>query len=167
MFLLKTPDMFTNLPSARTALLKIDQINQIKMLLAPLLRQQISGRFVNCRLHINQLSLCQSSLLPLFLLKFCYRGKVHTNMCEPKVCSANRKLIFGFIFGSAIADGERSHWGRSRRFNGSAAALETRSDKVALARKNVFFTGFPVFKAARGGTDNKRGSSRTVLHEGE
>ena len=29
------------------------------------------------------------------------RVKVHTNMCEPKVCSANRKLIFGFIFGSA------------------------------------------------------------------
>ena len=34
------------------------------------------------------------------------RVKVHTNMCEPKVCSANRKLIFGFIFGSATSDGE-------------------------------------------------------------
>ena len=34
------------------------------------------------------------------------RVKVHTNKCEPKVCSVNRKLIFGFTFGLASSDGE-------------------------------------------------------------
>ena len=52
-------------------------------------------------------------------------------------------------------------------FGGNSVALESQSDKVAFGRKNVFFTGLLVFKAVRGGTDNERGSSRTVLHEGE
>ena len=52
-------------------------------------------------------------------------------------------------------------------FGGSSVALESQSDKVALVRKNICFTGLPVFKAVRGGTDNQRGSSRTVLHEVE
>ena len=58
---------------------------------------------------------------------------------EPKVRSANRKLIFGFIFGSANSDGEAAG-DVQEDFGGNAVALESQSDKVALARKNVFFT---------------------------
>ena len=63
-------------------------------------------------------------------------------MCEPKVCkvcSANRKLIFGFTFGSASSDGEATG-DVQEDFGGNPVALESQSDKVALARKNVFFT---------------------------
>ena len=93
------------------------------------------------------------------------RVKVHTNMCEPKVSSANRKLIFGFIFGSASSDGEAT--GDFQDFGGNPVALESQSDKVVLARKNVSFHLGLLCKAVRGGTDHQRGSSRTVLHEGE
>ena len=49
-----------------------------------------------------------------------------------------------------------------------AETLLLSSDKVALARKNVFFT-LACFarQTIAGGTDNQRSSSRTVLHEGE
>ena len=40
---------------------------------------------------------------------------VHTNMCEPKVCSTNRKLIFRFHFRFGQFRW-RSDWGLSRRF---------------------------------------------------
>ena len=86
-------------------------------------------------------------------------------MCEPKVCSANRKLIFGFIFGSASSDGEATG-DFQEDFGGNPVAFESQSDKVVLARKNVSFYLGLLCKAVRGGTDN-RGSSRTVLHEGE
>ena len=66
------------------------------------------------------------------------RVKEHTNMCQPKVCSANRKLIFGFIFDSASSDGEATR-DVQEDFGGSPVALESQSDKVTLARKNVFF----------------------------
>ena len=66
------------------------------------------------------------------------RVKVHTNMCEPKVCSANRKLIFGLIFDSASSDGEATR-DVQEDFGGSPVALESQSDKVTLARKIVFF----------------------------
>ena len=59
-------------------------------------------------------------------------------MCEPKVCSANRKLIFGFIFGSASSDGEVTG-DFQEDFGGNPVALQSQSDKVVLARKNVFF----------------------------
>ena len=59
-------------------------------------------------------------------------------MCEPKVCFANRKLIFGFIFGSASSDGEATG-DFQEAFGGNPVALESQSDKVVLARKNVFF----------------------------
>ena len=67
--------------------------------------------------------------------------KEHTNMCKPKVCSANRKLIFGLIFGSAGSDGEATV-DVQEDFGGNPVALESQSYKVtvALARKNVFFT---------------------------
>ena len=55
-------------------------------------------------------------------------------MCEPKVCSANRKLIFG----SASSDGEATG-DFQEDFGGNPVALESQSDKVVLARKNVFF----------------------------
>ena len=58
-------------------------------------------------------------------------------MCEPKVCSANRKLIFGFIFGSASSDGEATG-DFQEDFGGNPVALESQSDKVVLARKKVF-----------------------------
>ena len=85
-------------------------------------------------------------------------------MCEPKVCSANRKLIFGFIFDSASSDGEVTG-DVQEDFGGIPVALglESQSDKVTLARKNVFFYLGLLCKAGRGGTDNRRGSSRTVL----
>ena len=51
------------------------------------------------------------------------RVKVHTNMCEPKVCSANRKLIFGFIFGSASSDDEATG-DVPEDFGGNPVALE-------------------------------------------
>ena len=70
------------------------------------------------------------------------RVKVHTNMCKPKVCSANRKLIFGFIFGSASSDGEATG-DFKEDFGGNPVALESQSDKVVLARKNVFFFFLP------------------------
>ena len=47
-------------------------------------------------------------------------------MCEPKVCSANRKLIFGFIFGSASSDGEATG-DFQEDFSGNPAALESQS----------------------------------------
>ena len=93
------------------------------------------------------------------------RVKVHTNMCEPKVCSANRKLIFGFMFGLASSDGEATG-DVQEDFGGNPVALESQSDKVALARKNVFIN-LACFFFVWGGTDNRRGSSRTVLHEVE
>ena len=69
------------------------------------------------------------------------RVKVHTNMCEPKVCSANRNLIFGFIFGSASSDGEATG-DVQEDFGGNPVALESQSEKVALARNfgTSFFT---------------------------
>ena len=67
------------------------------------------------------------------------RVKLHTNMCKPKVCSANRKLIFGFFFGLTSSDGEATGDVQGD-FGGNPVALESQSDKVALARKNVFFT---------------------------
>ena len=83
------------------------------------------------------------------------RVKVHTNMCEPKVCSANRKLIFGFTFGSASSDGEATG-DFQEDFGGNPVALESQSDKVVLARKNVsFYLGF-LCKTVRG---------RTVINE--
>ena len=93
------------------------------------------------------------------------RVKVHTNMCEPKVCSANRKLIFGFIFGSASWFGQfrwRIDWWRSRRFwrKPCCSRLEPQSDQVALTRKNVCFI-LACFATLRGGTYNQRGSSRS------
>ena len=60
-------------------------------------------------------------------------------MCEPKVCSANRNLIFGFIFDSASSDGEATG-DFQKDFGGNPVALDSQSDKVVLARKNVFFT---------------------------
>ena len=87
-------------------------------------------------------------------------------MCEPKVCFANRKLIFGFIFDSASSDGEATG-DFQEDFGGNPVALESQSDKVVLARKNVSFYLGLLCKAVRGGTDNQRGSSRTVLHEEE
>ena len=49
-----------------------------------------------------------------------------------------------------------------------AETLLLSSDKVALARKNVFFT-LACFarQTSAGRTDNQQGSLRTVLHEGE
>ena len=76
------------------------------------------------------------------------QGQVHTNMCEPKVCSANRKLIFGFIFGSASSDGEATG-DFQEDFGGNPVALESQSDKVVLARKNVFFFFFTLACFAR------------------
>ena len=65
------------------------------------------------------------------------RVKVHTNMCEPKVCSANRKLIFGFIFDSASSDGEATR-DVQVDFGGSPVALESQSDLGEEER--LFFT---------------------------
>ena len=87
-------------------------------------------------------------------------------MCQPKVCSANRKLIFGFIFDSASSDSEATR-DVQEDFGGSPVALESQSDKVTLARKKVFFLPWLALQGSAGGTDNRRGSSRTVLHEGE
>ena len=97
------------------------------------------------------------------------RVKVHTNMCEPKVCSANRKLIFGFIFGSASSVAMRP--GTFKKILAETLLLSRHKvTKWSWPRKNVFFTfnclGL-LCKAVRGGIDNQRGSSRTVLHEGE
>ena len=72
------------------------------------------------------------------------------NMCEPKVCSANRKLIFGFVFDSASSDGEATR-DVQEDFGGSPVALESQSDKVTLARKNVFFYLGLLCKAVRAG----------------
>ena len=60
-------------------------------------------------------------------------------MCELKVCSANRKLIFSFIFGLASSDGE-AIGAVQEDFGGNPVALESQSDNVALVRKNVLFT---------------------------
>ena len=54
------------------------------------------------------------------------RVKVHMNLCEPKVCSANRKLIFDFIFGSASSDGEATG-DVQEDFGGNPVALEWQS----------------------------------------
>ena len=70
------------------------------------------------------------------------RVKVHTNMCEPKVCSANRRLIFGFIFGLASSDGEATGTFKKILAETLLLALESQSDKVVLARKNGFFFFF-------------------------
>ena len=60
-------------------------------------------------------------------------------MCEPKVCSAHRKLILGFIFGSASSNGEATG-DFQEDFGGDPVALESQIDKVVLARKNIFCT---------------------------
>ena len=78
------------------------------------------------------------------------RVKVHTNMFEPKVCSANRKLILGFIFDSASSDGEATR-DVQEEFGGGPVAVESQSDKVTLARKNVFIYLGLLSKAARAG----------------
>ena len=63
-------------------------------------------------------------------------------MCEAKVCSANRKLIFGFIFGLATSDATmvKRLVDVQEDFGGNPVTLQSQRDKVALARKNVFFT---------------------------
>ena len=58
-------------------------------------------------------------------------------MCEPKVCSANRKLIFGFNFGSASSDGEATG-DFQEAFGGDPVALESQSDLGEEER--LFFT---------------------------
>ena len=67
------------------------------------------------------------------------RVKVHTNMCEPKVCSANRKLIFGFIFGSASSVGEATG-DFLEDFGGNPVARVTKWQSGFGEEECLFFT---------------------------
>ena len=85
-------------------------------------------------------------------------------MCEPKVCSANRKLIFGFIFGSASSDGEATG-DFQEDFGGNPVALESQSGLGEEER--LLFTLACFARQCGAGLIINEGSSRTVLHEGE
>ena len=82
---------------------------------------------------------------------------------ESLFCKQKIDFRFHFRFGQFSGDAT----GDVQDFGGNPVSLESQSDKVALAEEERLFYFGLLCKAVRGGTDNQRGSSRTVLHEEE
>ena len=83
---------------------------------------------------------------------------------ESLFCKQKIDFRFHFRFGQFSGDATGDV---QEDFGRNLVALELQSFKVALAEEERLFYFGLLCKAVRGGTDNQRGSSRTVLHEGE